>query len=67
MADIIPINNSDIQPAPSVEIEEPGVIVGLVQVPGKLRNPGADGAPETMVLLLDLEALNIHRQLDIAA
>ena len=67
VADIIPINNSDIQPAPSVEIEEPGVIVGLVQVAGKLRNPGADGAPETMVLLLDLEALNIHRQLDIAA
>lgn len=67
VADIIPINNSDIQPAPSVEIEEPGVIVGLVQVPGKVRNPGADAASETMVLLLELEALNIHRQLDIAA
>lgn len=67
VADIIPINNSDIQPAPSVEIEEPGVIVGLVHLPGERRKSRAGGKPATMVLLLELEALNIHRQLDMAA
>jgi len=67
VADIIPINNSDIQPAPSVEIEEPGVIVGLVRVSGRNRRAGDVDESGPMVLLLDLEALHVHRPLDLAA
>jgi purine-binding chemotaxis protein CheW len=68
VADIIPIQDSDIQPAPDVEIGEQGIISGLVQVPNKIQ--AAEGAIDesgTMVLLLDLEALNVTRHLDLAA
>ena len=67
VADIIPIDNSDIQPAPDIEIGEPSVIAGLVQVPNKIQQAIADVDGNTMVLLLDLEALNVTRHLDIAA
>jgi purine-binding chemotaxis protein CheW len=68
VADIIPIQDSDIQPAPDVEIGEQGIISGLVQVPNKIQ-AGEDAASDsgTMVLLLDLEALNVTRHLDLAA
>ena len=68
VADIIPIQDSDIQPAPDVEIGEQGIISGLVQVPNRIQG-GEDAANDsgTMVLLLDLEALNVTRHLDVAA
>ncbi|PSJ37095.1 chemotaxis protein CheW [Allosphingosinicella deserti] len=68
VADIIPISDSDIQPAPDVEVGEQGIISGLVQVPNKIQ-AGDEAATEsgTMVLLLDLEALNVTRHLDLAA
>ena len=64
--DIIPIQGSEIQPAPDVEIEEAGIIAGLVQVANKPRQ-GEESTGSTMVLLLELEALNVTRNLDLAA
>lgn len=61
--DIVAIDGSAIQPAPEVDIAEPGVIAGLVAA--SLR--GDQGERTTMVTLLDLDALGINRQLDIAA
>jgi purine-binding chemotaxis protein CheW len=66
VADIIPIQGGEIQPAPDVEVEESGIISGLVQVPVKTR-PGEPPSGSNMVLLLELEALNVTRHLDLAA
>lgn len=61
--DIVAIDSSSIQPAPEVEIAEPGVVAGLVAA--ALR--GDQGERSTMVTLLDLDALGVTRQLDAAA
>jgi len=53
-----------VQPAPDVELAEPGVIAGLVSVQTRAGDPGDTG---TMVSLLDLEALHVTRQMDMAA
>jgi purine-binding chemotaxis protein CheW len=66
VSDIVLINSSQIQPAPEIEIAEPGVIAGLVQVNGRAAD-GQTGEGGTMVSLLDLDALNVGRQLDVAA
>ena len=66
VGDILPVQGSAIQPAPDVEIEEAGIIAGLVQVPNKGRN-GETAEGSVMVLLLELEALNVTRHLDLAA
>lgn len=65
VADIVAIKESEIRPAPDVEIGEPAVIAGLVQIAmrGQENHDGAG----TMVLLLDLDQLGIARELDIAA
>lgn len=67
VADIVPINNSEIQPAPDIEIEETNVIAGLVQVSTRAQESQEGEDEGTMVLLLDLEALSIMRHMDIAA
>lgn len=67
VADIISIDENDIQPAPDVEIGEEGVIAGLVQVRQKIRGTETQNDSGTMVLLLALEALNVTRHMDIAA
>jgi purine-binding chemotaxis protein CheW len=64
VADIVAIDESQIQPAPDVELAEPGVIAGLVQLTTRAADSSESGA---MVSLLDLEALNVTRQLDMAA
>ena len=61
--DIVVIDGGAIQPAPEIEIAEPGVVAGLVAA--SLR--GNQGEGTTMVTLLDLDALGITRQLDQAA
>jgi purine-binding chemotaxis protein CheW len=61
--DIVAIDGSAIQPAPEVQIAEPGVVAGLVAT--NLRGDG--GERTTMVTLLDLDALGVTRQLDAAA
>ena len=61
VADIVAISDSEVQPAPDIEIAEPGVVSGLVQVSLRGQESG------TMVSLLDLEALNLTRQLELAA
>lgn len=61
--DIVGIETGAIQPAPEVELAEPGVVAGLVPV--ALR--GDQGERRTMVTLLDLDALGVTRQLDAAA
>ena len=67
VADIVLIKDGDIQPAPDVEIAEDGVISGLVQISGRATDgvPAGDGAQ--MVSLLDLNALSLTRQVDLAA
>jgi purine-binding chemotaxis protein CheW len=67
VADIILINEDEIQPAPEVEIGEPSVIAGLVQVAPRAQEAVAAGEASTMVLLLDLDALSLTRHLDLAA
>lgn len=64
VADIVAIDESQIQPAPDVEQAEPGVIAGLVQI---ATRAGENMAGGDMVSLLDLEALNVTRQMDVAA
>lgn len=67
VADIVLIKDNEIQPAPDVEIGEEGVISGLVQI--SARTPEGMSASEgaNMVSLLDLNALSLTRQLDLAA
>ncbi|HKY82542.1 MAG TPA: chemotaxis protein CheW [Sphingobium sp.] len=60
VADIVAIDSSDIQPAPDVEVNEQSAIAGLVRI--ERRTSDADQA-ETMVLLLDLDALSLTRQI----
>lgn len=67
VADIVPINDSDIQSAPEIEIEETNVIAGLVQVAARVQENQTGEEEGTMVLLLDLEALSIMRHMDAAA
>lgn len=67
VADIVLIKDSEIQPAPDIEIEETSVIAGLVQVAARAQDVKQDGEAGTMVLLLDLEALNVTRHMDLAA
>ena len=67
VADIVLIKDSEIQPAPEIEIEETSVIAGLVQVAARAQDAKQDGDAGTMVLLLDLEALNVTRHMEMAA
>lgn len=67
VADIVLIKDNDIQPAPDVEIGEEGVISGLVQISARATEGMAAGEGAVMVSLLDLNALSLTRQLDIAA
>jgi len=67
VADIILINEEEIQPAPEIEIGEQRVIAGLVQVAPRAQEGAAAGAGSTMVLLLDLDALSLTQHLDMAA
>jgi len=60
--DIVSIDPAQIQPAPEIEIAEPGVIAGLIHL--VTRGSGEQG---TMVSLLDLDVLGVTRQLDLAA
>lgn len=66
VADIIVINDEDVQPAPEVEIGEQNVIAGLIQVVPRAQE-GASAEAAGMVLLLDLDALSLTRHLDLAA
>lgn len=63
--DIVAIQESAIQPAPDVELQEANVISGLVQITARARD-GSEPKPQ-MVLLLDLDALAITRHMDLAA
>ena len=63
--DIVAIQESAIQPAPDVELQEASVISGLVQINARSRDGSEPSAQ--MVLLLDLDALSITRHLDLAA
>ncbi len=67
VADIISINEDDIQPAPDVEIGEQSVIAGLVQVVPRAQENSEAQQASAMVLLLDLDSLSLTQQLDVAA
>lgn len=67
VADIVLIKESDIQPAPDVEIGDASVIAGLVQITARAPDGSLSDAGATMVLLLDLNALSLTRHLDLAA
>ncbi|MEN9933279.1 MAG: hypothetical protein RIS17_1852, partial [Pseudomonadota bacterium] len=64
VADIVQVETAEIQPAPDIDIGEPDVISGLVRV-GSRDGSAADDA--AMVLLLEMDALGITRQLEMAA
>ncbi len=65
VADIVAIDGGDVQPAPDVEIDDENAVAGLVKI--ERRTHESDNA-ETMVVLLDLDALSLTRHLmDIAA
>jgi len=65
VADIVSIDTGDIRPAPDVDVSEQTAIAGLVRIE---RRTSEAGNAETMVLLLDLEALGLTRHmLDMAA
>jgi len=66
VADIIVINEDQIQPAPEVEVNEQSVIAGLVQVAPRAQD-GVPADSSTMVLLLDLQSLGLTRVLELAA
>ncbi len=68
VADIVLIKDSDIRPAPDVEIGEPNVIAGLVKTQTRATESMASGdGSGVMVLLLDLEALGIVGPMEMAA
>jgi purine-binding chemotaxis protein CheW len=62
VADIVPVAEQDIQPAPDVEMGEPGAVTGLVNAVETARQ----GATQ-MITLLDLSALNVTSGLQLAA
>jgi purine-binding chemotaxis protein CheW len=66
VADIVPITDSEIKPAPEIDIDESNVIAGLVQVAARAQE-NQDEQAGTMVLLLDQEALSVTRQMELAA
>lgn len=65
VADIVAIEDGEIQPAPEVDLAEPNLIAGLVSV--ATRAAGDGGSRKGMVSLLDLDALTITRAMDLAA
>jgi purine-binding chemotaxis protein CheW len=67
VADIVAINDSDVQPAPDIENVDENVIAGLVQIARRGKEAGDASEEGTMVLLFDLEALSVTRHLDLAA
>ena len=67
VADIVLIKENDVQPAPDVEIGEAGLIAGLVQINARAADGSQSDGAATMVSLLDLNALSLTRQLDLAA
>ncbi|OWK33098.1 chemotaxis protein CheW [Sphingomonas mucosissima] len=67
VADIVLIKDGDIQPSPDVDISEEGVISGLVQISARTTEGVSAHESAEMVSLLDLNALSLTRQLDLAA
>lgn len=67
VADIVAVQVDDIQPAPDVESVEAGVISGLVGVPQRATAGESAEDSHVMVLLLDLDALSLTRQFELAA
>ena len=69
VADIIQIQAEDVQPAPDIEIDEPNIITGLVKLGARTgsETEGRGREDGRMVMLLELEAMGITRQLELAA
>lgn len=62
VADIVSVNDADIQAPPDIDIGEPDVITGLVRIGGS-----REGDTNEMVLLLEMAALGITKSMDMAA
>ena len=67
VADIVLIKDNEIQAAPEVEIGEEGIISGLVQISARTTEGMSASEGAEMVSLLDLNALSLTRQMDLAA
>lgn len=67
IADIVPVRNEDVQPAPDTEIDEPSAISGLVQITTRAADGKAALKSGAMVLLLDLDALSLSPTMNMAA
>tara|TARA_R110002072_G_scaffold38314_28_gene111149 strand:+ start:3092 stop:3499 length:408 start_codon:yes stop_codon:yes gene_type:complete len=63
---IVTISDSEIQPAPELDIDEAGVIAGFVRIPAGMQEKGAPNEG-VVVLLLDLKALSVTREMDLVA
>ena len=67
VADIVVINEGEIQPAPEVEALDPSIIAGLVQITARGADSSQSAQIHVMVSLLDLNALSLTRTLELAA
>ena len=68
VADIVSVVESEIQPAPEMETGEEKVIAGLAQVTARGQEAvDPENRRMIMISLLDIEALGLARQLDLAA
>lgn len=67
VADIVSINDKDVQPSPDVDNLDDRVISGLVQIAPRAKDGTHAANSGTMVLLFDLDMLSIERHLDEAA
>jgi len=68
VADIVPVLESAIQPPPSLDTIEDGIVAGLVQVSSTAGTvKAAEEKAATTVALLNLDALNVVQQMEDAA
>ena len=68
VADIVSVVESEIQPAPEMETGEEKVIAGLAQVTARGQEAvDPENRRMIMISLLDIAALGLARQLDLAA
>lgn len=67
VADIVTIADKDVQPAPEMDSIDERYIAGLVQIATRAKDATHGAASAMMVLLFDLQALSVTRQIGEAA
>lgn len=67
VADIVTIADKDVQPAPDMDSIDERYIAGLVQIATRAKDAVHTATQSVMVLLFDLDALSVTRQIGEAA